>query len=190
MTADTHERASDRVAEAAKSLDAEIIVMVQGDEPMVTAGMVDVAVDPMRSDTSIQCVNLTKRINNLDEFEDPNTIKVVMDKNSDALYFSRVPVPSRLTGNIKHRYRSSLNQIPAYRQVCIIPFRQKALKLYSELSPTPLEIAESVDMMRFVEHGYKVRMIETNVESYAVDTPEDLAVVEQLMRTDPLVNNY
>ena len=182
MTSTNHQRASDRVAEAAESLDADIVVMVQGDEPMTTPGMVDAAVTPMLSDDSIQCVNLTKRIADEKEFSDPNTIKVVMDNKRDALYFSRQAVP---TLRIK-----PFPEVPAYKQVCIIPFRREALALYAKLPPTSLEISESVDMMRFLEHGHKVRMVETDVSSHAVDTPADLTMVENLMKNDALVNAY
>jgi len=182
MTSRKHQRASDRVAEAAEKLEADIVVMVQGDEPMTTPGMIDAAVSPMLKDPSIQCVNLTKRIVSEAEFHDPNTIKVLIDNKWDALYFSREPVPTR---RIK-----SFAEIPAYKQVCIIPFTYEALKLYADLSPTPLEIAESVDMMRFLEHGYKVRMVETDVTSHAVDTPKDLEMVEKLMIHDSLAKTY
>ena len=115
MTSSKHERASDRVAEAAQTLDMDIVVMVQGDEPMIVPNMVDAAVQPMLDDEEIDCVNLAKPIDSEDEFLDPNTIKVVMDHNSDALYFSREPIPSR-------RIRD-FTLIPVFKQVCIIPFR-------------------------------------------------------------------
>ena len=182
MTADTHERASDRIAEAAQNLDADIVVLVQGDEPMTVAAMIDAAVAPFADDDSIQCVNLTKRIDNESDFVDPNTIKVIMDQNNDALFMSRQPVPTRPGGDF--------SMIRAYKQVCIIPFRLEALNRYTELAPTPMEIAESVDMMRFLENGIPVRMVETEYDSQAVDTPNDLARVEKLMMDDPLCKTY
>lgn len=179
MTSPAHQRASDRVAEAALGMAVDIVVMVQGDEPMVVPEMLDAAVEPMLADASIQCVNLAKPIETEEEYRDPNTIKVVMDRNGDALYFSREPVPT-------HRILD-FSQIPVFKQVCIIPFRHASLLEYSRLEPTPLEQAESVDMMRFLEHGYRVRMVRTDVNSHAVDTPADLAMVEALMAQDPLV---
>lgn len=182
MTADTHERASDRIAEAAANLDADIIVMPQGDEPMITPEMVSASVKPMIDDPAIQCVNLTKRIDDEDEFLDPNTIKVVMDRNSDAIFMSREAIPTkRLSG---------FDGIQAYKQVCVIPFRAEMLKTYTRLTPTPAEQAESIDMLRLLEHGYSVKMIETSVSSHAVDSPEDLALVERLMQDDPLLAAY
>lgn len=182
MTADTHERASDRVAEAAEQLDADVIVMVQGDEPMIIPEMIDAAIEPFQNDETVQCVNLAKRIETMEEFENPNTIKVVIAGNGDALCFSREPIPTyRLNG---------FDNIHPFKQVCIIPFRSAALAQFAALSPTPGEIAESVDMMRYLEHGIPVRMVETAHDSHAVDTAEDLARVEAMMRHDPLVQSY
>lgn len=178
MTSDTHERASDRVAEAAEGLDADIVVMVQGDEPMVVPEMIDQAVAPLLEDPAVQCVNLAGRIASLDEFRDPNTIKVVVDPHGDAVYFSREPIPA-LRG-------TPLERAPAAKQVCIIPFRREALFLFTSLEATPLEQTESVDMLRFLEHGYKVRMVPTPYDTHAVDTPADLELVATLLRDDPL----
>jgi 3-deoxy-manno-octulosonate cytidylyltransferase (CMP-KDO synthetase) len=177
MTADTYERASDRCAEALLKLEAEnntrydIVVMVQGDEPMTHPDMIAEAVQPMLDDPTIQVVNLLGEIKDVAEFEDRNCIKVVCDLHLNALYFSREPIPTRC----------KVDQIPMGKQVCIIPFRRDYLLEYTRLAPTPLEIAESVDMMRILEHGMKVRMIPTKHSSQAVDTPEDLKKVELLM---------
>lgn len=182
MTSTVHERASDRVAEVAQSMDANIFVLVQGDEPMTLPEMIDRAVEPMLEDESIQCVNLSKRIESEEEWRDPNIIKVVTDVESNALYFSRQPIPTdRILGR---------DQIPLLKQVCIIPFRRDVLLTYAGLEPTPLEQSESIDMLRFLEHGYKVRMVETGFNTYAVDTPQDLARVEEMMRTDVLTQQY
>jgi 3-deoxy-manno-octulosonate cytidylyltransferase (CMP-KDO synthetase) len=182
MTAATHHRASDRVAEAAEKIEADIIVLIQGDEPMTTPEMIDAAVLPMLDNPEVQCINLAARIKTEDEFLSPNTIKVVVDINGDALYFSREPIPTK--------HLKEFSNLPAYKQVCIIPFRSEILQAYANLEPTPLEIAESIDMMRFLEHGFSVRMVATDVNIYAVDTPADLAQVEGLMRNDPVVAQY
>ena len=183
MTASTHERASDRVAEAAADLEVDVVVMIQGDEPMTHPQMIADSLAPFHSgDPDIACVNLTARITNQKEFEDPNTIKVVMDGAGFALYMSREPIPTRQIQNF--------DRIPAFKQVCIIPFTAAALQEFSRLSPTPLEIAESVDMMRFIEHGRKVKMVETSFATHAVDTPADLTYVEGLLAQDPLTQKY
>jgi 3-deoxy-manno-octulosonate cytidylyltransferase (CMP-KDO synthetase) len=182
MTSTVHQRASDRTAEAAEHIEGDIIVMVQGDEPMTVPDMIDSAVQPLLDDESVICSNLAKRIETVEEMRDPNTIKVALDLKGDALYFSREPIPT--VGVI------GFENVPVFKQVCIMPFRREALKLYTELEPTPLEQAESVDMMRYLEHGYKVRLIETPYLTHAVDTADDLAMVEARMRDDPLNASY
>lgn len=182
MTSPAHQRASDRVAEAAQNIDADIIIMVQGDEPMLVPEMIEQSVAPFLSDPNVQCVNLAKRILDEDEYISPNTIKVVLDANDDALYFSREPIPTTRILNFE--------KILVFKQVCIIPFKRELLLTYAKLEPTPLENAESIDMLRFLEHGYKVRMVETEFETYAVDTQEDLLRVEHILKNDPFVKQY
>jgi 3-deoxy-manno-octulosonate cytidylyltransferase (CMP-KDO synthetase) len=114
------------------------------------------------------------RIESAAEFEDRNCIKVVCDLQANALYFSREPIPSR----------SKIAVVPMSKQVCVIPFRRDFLLEYTELKPTPLEIIESVDMMRILEHGMRLRMVPTKHDSHAVDTPGDLELVSRLM-SDP-----
>lgn len=177
MTGSHHERASDRCAEALGLLEAadrvtyDIVVMVQGDEPMIDPDMISEAVNPMLQDPSLQVVNLLGKIESTAEFEDRNCIKVVCDLQGDALYLSREPIPTR----------AKVATIPMGKQVCVIPFRRDFLLRYTSLEPTPLEIAESVDMMRVLEHGMKLRMVPTKHDTHAVDTPRDLELVARLM---------
>ena len=183
MTSSSHQRASDRVAEAAAHFRADIIVMIQGDEPMTYPQMIETALAPLRGDgEQIACVNLTARIQTEDEFTDPNTIKVVMDAEGYAVYMSREPIPTR--------HLQPFDQLAAFKQVCIIPFTAASLQEFIRLPPTPLEVAESIDMLRFIEHGHKVKMVETQYATHAVDTPEDLKRVEQLLQKDPLTQEY
>lgn len=177
MTADIYERASDRCAEALLKLEKknsvhyDIVVMVQGDEPMTHPNMIDEAVQPMLNDLTIQVTNLLGKIKNIAEFEDKNCIKVVCDLDSNAMYFSREPIPTR----------SRMSSVEMGKQVCVIPFRRDYLLEYTKLDPTPLEIIESVDMMRILEHGMKVRMVPTAYDTQSVDTPADLEKVIALM---------
>ena len=182
MTSNSHERASDRIAEVAQTLEANIYVLIQGDEPMTTPEMIDSAIVPMLDDDTIQCVNLTKKIDSEEEYLSPNTIKVVLDHQHNALFMSREPIPT-LTNN-------SFDQITAYKQVCIMPFRWESLRRFAALEPTQLEIAESIDMLRFLENGVPVRMVETDTETHAVDTPADLKYVSSLMEHDTLISAY
>lgn len=182
MTSAAHERASDRVAEAAERIEADIVVMVQGDEPMITPSMIVDAITPMLQDSSVLCVNLASRIVNQEEYLDRNTIKVVMNLSGDALYFSRSPIPA-----IDFSIDSGQGRPPVFKQVCVIPFRRDFLREFARLPPTPLEQAESIDMLRVIEHGQSVRLVETTSATHAVDTPEDLRLVETLMKDDPLI---
>jgi 3-deoxy-manno-octulosonate cytidylyltransferase (CMP-KDO synthetase) len=177
MTSDRHERATDRVFEAMRNDPAEIVVMVQGDEPMIKPTMVEAAVRPLLDEPRTQCVNLTACIDTEEELRDPNTIKVVLSRGGDALYFSRSAIPFLPAGG----FRSGA----WHKQVCVIAFRRRALREFAALSPTPLEQAESIDMLRFLEHGIPVRMVATVETTHAVDTPDDLLRVSALMTADP-----
>ncbi|WP_276359563.1 3-deoxy-manno-octulosonate cytidylyltransferase [Daejeonella sp. H1SJ63] len=187
MTADTHERASDRTAEALLNIESssgqkvDIVVLLQGDEPMITPEMIQAAVQPLLDVEEIKISNLYSNILSVEEFEDPNEVKVVVDKAGYALYFSREPIPSRKKG---------ISNVPMYKQVCIIPFERDFLLEYNQLEQTPLEIIESVDMMRILENGMKVKMVYTDRESYSVDTESDLLNVIEKLRTDILLKGY
>jgi 3-deoxy-manno-octulosonate cytidylyltransferase (CMP-KDO synthetase) len=187
MTKDTHERASDRVAEAMGKVEVErnektdIVVMIQGDEPMIFPEMIDDAIDPLLSDQGIMVSNLMAPLKTREEHEDPNEVKVVVDKDNFALYFSREPIPS---------WKKGAEEVPMYKQVCIIPFRRDFLIKFNELPQTPLEIIESVDMLRVLEQGYKVKMVLSEYETYSVDTLEDLKRVESIMINDTLMQGY
>ena len=178
MTSTSHERASDRCAEALISIEEEmntkfdIVIMVQGDEPMIHHHMITQAVQPMIEDKNIMITNLMGKIESTEEFYDKNCIKVVCDKNNDALYFSREPIPTSDRGE----------KIIMNKQICVMPFRRDYLFEYSALTPTPHEIAESIDMLRILEHGGKVRMVPTEHKTYAVDTREDLEKVEKILK--------
>lgn len=187
MTLDTHERASDRTAEAMLKVEAEtgtrvdIVVMIQGDEPMLHPDMIELAVHPLLEDPSVQITNLMSELKSSEEENDPNEVKVVVDRFNNALYFSREPIPSRKKG---------AKGFKCLKQVCIIPFRRDFLLKFNEMTQTPLEIIESVDMLRLIENGYQVKMVMSNYETYSVDTPQDLNNVETMMKADPLVNGY
>jgi 3-deoxy-manno-octulosonate cytidylyltransferase (CMP-KDO synthetase) len=187
MTADTHERCTDRTAEAMLKIEKEsgkktdIVVMVQGDEPMVTPEMIEQSITPMLKDSSINVVNLMARVKTVEEFEDPNEVKVVVGLSGNALYFSREPIPSRKKG---------IDNVPMLKQVCIIPFRRDYLLRFNSMPETPLERIESVDMMRILENGEQVQMVMTDAETLSVDTPEDLMKVQKYMDKDLLMKRY
>ncbi len=186
MTGAHHQRASDRCAEALEILEREqntrydIMVMVQGDEPMTHPDMITEAVQPMLDDPSIKVLNLVGRIDSVAEFEDRNCIKVVCDLQGNALYFSREPIPTRCKTDV----------VPMRKQVCIIPFRRDYLLEYTRMEPTPVEVVESVDMIRVLEHGGRVYMAPTKHTTYAVDTEADARRVEALLAKDDLTFQY
>lgn len=187
MTADTHERASDRTAEALMKIEAatgrrvDIVVMVQGDEPMVTPEMLQQAIAPMQANSSIQIANLMASIKTREEFEDANEVKVVVGLDGQALYFSREPIPSR---------KKCLEEVPMFKQLGLILFRRDFLLKFNSLPPTPLEQVESVDMLRLLENGERVQMVLTEVDIRSVDTAEDLRWVSAMMTDDPLMKHY
>lgn len=178
MTSATHQRAVDRVAEAVATIGGDVIVVIQGDEPLLYPAMIETAVRPVADDASVFCSNLIERIETPEDWVNPNTIKVAMDCRGNALYFSRAPIPGAP--------QAVFTQVAAYKQVCIIPFRRENLLQFAALEPTPLERAESIDMLRLLEHGYTVRLVQTPYRTHAVDAPEDIRVVEQLMERDAL----
>jgi 3-deoxy-manno-octulosonate cytidylyltransferase (CMP-KDO synthetase) len=187
MTSSTHQRASDRVQEAVKILENrehnryDIVMMVQGDEPMVTPRMLRLAMESMK-DPEVIIVNLVSEIIDEDEFKSPNCVKTVLDRSGHALYFSREPIPS------VSKYDGDFRPL---KQVCIIPFRRDFLDTYSNLEPTPLEIIESVDMLRVLEHGFRVKCVHTTDGSYPVDVPSDIIRVEHHLKNNcSLVRSY
>lgn len=187
MTKNTHERCSSRCAEAMLKIEeatgkkVDIVVMIQGDEPMVYPEMIDLALEPMLKDPSIKAVNLMAPIKSREEHDDPNCPKVVVDKNNFAMYFSREPIPS---------WKKGAKEVKMLKQVCIIPFTRDFLLKFEELEPTHTEIVESIDMNRILEHGYKVKMVLENFATYCVDTPQDRDRVEEAMKNDQLFNQY
>jgi 3-deoxy-manno-octulosonate cytidylyltransferase (CMP-KDO synthetase) len=182
MTSDKHRGCIDRVAEAANSIDADIYIVVQGDEPLILPSMLDDLIKPMKENSNIYCANLVTKIVDEDEFQSPNAPKVVIDKNWDLLYASREPIPSRK--------KTNSNDYLKLKQLGIIAFTKEYLQTFYALEPTPLELIESVDMNRAIEHGYKVRMVLTEGIMIGVDVPEDVNRVEKIFQNDKLLGKY
>lgn len=187
MTKDTHQRCTSRCQEAMLKIEEEtgrkvdIVVIVQGDEPMTYPEMIDLALGPMLKDPSIQVVNLMAPIKTREEHNDPNCPKVVVDKDNFAIYFSREPIPS---------WKKGATEVKMLKQVCVMPFTRDFLMKFEELEPTHLEIVESVDMNRILEHGYKIKMVWEDFPTYCVDTPQDRERVEEHMKEDKLTQQY
>jgi len=178
MTGNHHKRATDRCAEALKILEKrqkieyDIVIMVQGDEPMINPEMISEGLNPMINDSSLQIINLMGRIEKDNEFRDPNVVKVVCDLAGNALYFSREPIPNQ--------QKIKTNNI--FKQYGIIIFQRNFLLEYLKMNPTPLEELESIDMLRIVENGITLKMVLSKYNIYTVDTPNELSQVEDMMR--------
>jgi 3-deoxy-manno-octulosonate cytidylyltransferase (CMP-KDO synthetase) len=187
MTSHSHERASERTAEALlniesklKNVQYDIIVMIQGDEPLIDPRMIDEVVEPLIHGNKMVS-NLRAVLNDADEIVNSNNVKVVSDLNDNALYMSREPIPS----SKKHS-----QNFTTYRQLGLIAFTREAILKFITLETTMLEIIESVDMNRFLEHRIPIYMVTTKYDSDAVDTPEDLLRVEMKMKDDHLFIMY
>ena len=187
MTSSKHERACDRAAEAMLKIEkihnikTDILIMMQGDEPMVTPKIIEAALNPLLKNNKINISNLYRELKSVDEFEDPNEVKVIIDKKGYAIYFSREPIPSRKKGILN---------VPMFKQICTIPFRRDFLLEFNNMSQTDLEIIESIDMNRIIENGGKIKMEYSADESISVDTEDDLIRVKIEMKNDILISEY
>jgi len=181
MTSDSARRASDRVAEAARKVEkADIIVNLQGDEPLVFPEMIEMAIQPLIDDPTLSNVNLARKAD-YEEAVNIHEVKLLFDINHNAIVFTREAVPSKFMGDKK---------FPYYIQGGIFPFTSESLQDYTNLESTPLEIIESIDMLRFIENGRKIRIVETEMLTYSVDVPSDINKVVELMKTDKLKEQY
>lgn len=184
MTSERHERCTDRVEEAVDLLgdditDSDFVVMVQGDEISVTPEMLSMIVEDYEK-SGAPAINLVSRLYDPADYDSPDTVKVVASVDGRALYLSRSPIPSPARGT----------DAPVYQQTGIIGFTKKFLHMFSSLHPTPLEIAESVDMLRVVEHGLELRCVFTETETLGVDTAADADRAAKMLAEDPLTKKY
>jgi 3-deoxy-manno-octulosonate cytidylyltransferase (CMP-KDO synthetase) len=174
LTKATHETGTDRLAEVAASLDCDVVVNVQGDEPLLDPRAIDEVVAPF-SDPSVQMTTLFRRIHEPSELNNPNITKVVVDRGGFALYFSRAPIP--------YVRDPRGGWPPLYRHIGLYAYRRSVLMVLASLEPTPLERAEALEQLRALEHGIRIKAVETKYESFGVDTPEDLEQVRRLLAT-------
>lgn len=169
-----HETGSDRTAEAVQHLEADIVINVQGDEPFLKRKPLKQLIEVFRNDAEreISLASLKIKMHEVEEIKNPNNVKVITDINGFALYFSRSVIPF-------HREQS----IPAdyYKHVGVYAFRKEALLKFSSLESTPLEMMEKIECIRYLEHGMKIKMIETDFIGVGIDTPEDLEKARQLL---------
>lgn len=168
---------TDRIACAAQSIpDADIVINVQGDEPLIEPAMIDQAVKPLLDDSSISVGTLVRRIESIDELLNPGIVKVVLDHAGNALYFSRSPIP--FGRDIDQN--DWPNTGTYYKHIGLYVFRREFLETFTSMNQTPLEKAEKLEQLRILENGYKMRCTVTTHNSIPVDTQEDLDVVRTL----------
>lgn len=173
MTRIDHQSGTDRIAEAVENLAADIVVNIQGDEPLIEPEMIDEVVMPLLEDESVWMATLKKKITSQDEMDNPNVVKVVTDKNDFALYFSRSLIPYPRKKSIKSDF---------YKHIGIYAYRKEFLLKLTKLPIRCLEKVEELEQLRVLENGYRIKVAETKFDTVAVDTPEDLVKVEQLMK--------
>jgi 3-deoxy-manno-octulosonate cytidylyltransferase (CMP-KDO synthetase) len=175
MTASTHQRCTERVEEAMRSIHGDIAVIVQGDEPLLVPDAIREVVRPLINDPEIQCTNLLSPISDERDFADVNVVKAACDQRGDLMFLSRAPIPVVLKEG----------PCPVYRQTGVMAFRREFLEMYTALPETPFERAESIDMLRLLEHGHRVAGVPVDYAMVGVDHERDVAIVEELLRSDP-----
>ncbi len=172
LTSSAHRTGTDRVAEVAAQIDCQIVVNVQGDEPLVHPEMIRATIDPLISDPSLQMSTVCRAMTSADDYMNPNVVKVVRDTRGMALYFSRSPIP-HLRGP----------QPTMWKHFGLYGYRRQFLLEFTALAPTPLEQAESLEQLRALEHGFRIYAAVTEHDSIGVDTPEDLNRARHLVGT-------
>lgn len=175
MTSSAHRTGTDRIAEAAGQLDADLVVNVQGDLPLLEPDVVSKAVAPLLGDDRLSMSTLKTPIRTVEELENPNVVKVVTDREGRALYFTRSPVPYWRDG-------TPGGEVLAYRHIGLYVYRRDFLLTFSKLAPTPLERAESLEQLRALEWGFRIGVVEVEEASVEVDTPQDLEKARALLR--------
>jgi len=173
LTDADHASGTDRIVEAVEPLDGDIIVNIQGDEPLICPTVIDALVKILIDEPSCSMCTAIKVIDHKEELEDPNVVKVVIDGEMNALYFSRSPIPHN---------RDKNDEIITYKHLGIYAYQKEFLLSYRNLPKSNLEIAEQLEQLRALEYGYKIKTVITDVDTIGVDTPEDLKQVELLLK--------
>jgi 3-deoxy-manno-octulosonate cytidylyltransferase (CMP-KDO synthetase) len=182
MTSPSHRSGTDRLAEVAGTMDCDLVVNVQGDEPLIEPAMIDEAVAPFATEPALRMSTLRRLIEDPADYRNPNVTKVVVDRDGYALYFSRAPIPY---------VREDSPAAPAWRHVGLYVYRRECLLTLARLAPTVLEQSEALEQLRALEHGIRIMAVETHYDSIGVDTPDDLARVRKIVAdavTDSALN--
>ncbi len=186
MTSPDHYTGTDRVAEVAKKIRCEIVVNVQGDEPLIRGSLIDKAVRPLLTDETLPMATLMTRIEDVKDWLNPHIVKVVVDKNGHALYFSRSPIPfprDLQIGRLESNPFGTKRPLPkrVFKHIGVYVFRRKFLLHFERMKPTPLEKLEKLEQLRALENGHRIKVSPVDYEPLCVDTPEDLQRVEEFL---------
>ena len=175
MSKKEHDCGSDRIAEAVEHLDIDVVINVQGDEPFTDRESLSKLIDVFKTDyeKSIDLASLMVHITDLDEINNPNTVKVIVDNTNFALYFSRSPIPYPRDKNVNVKY---------FKHKGVYAFRKEAILDFYRLPMLPLEASEKLEQLRYLEYGKRIKMVETHVQGVEIDTPEDLERAKKLWK--------
>ncbi|WP_179335231.1 3-deoxy-manno-octulosonate cytidylyltransferase [Winogradskyella costae] len=175
MSIKEHESGSDRIAEAVANVDCDIVINVQGDEPFTEGESLAKVIEVFKDDKNkeIDLASLMVEINDLEEIKNPNTVKVIVDQQNFALYFSRSPIPYPRDANVGARY---------FKHKGIYAFRKQALLDFTVLPMQFLEASEKIECIRYLEYGKRIKMVETQIQGVEIDTPEDLEKAKRLWK--------
>lgn len=182
MTAKDHESGTDRIAEAVAKIATDIVINIQGDEPLIDPHVIDSLGQVLLQDTALFMATVIKRITKEDEFNNPNVVKVVVDQNKNALYFSRSPIPF-------DRLKKPFQENRYYKHLGLYAYRKDFLLGYKTLPFSKLESVEKLEQLRALDAGYKIKTIETDHEAIGVDTQEDLQKVATIMKDNSIARS-
>jgi 3-deoxy-manno-octulosonate cytidylyltransferase (CMP-KDO synthetase) len=185
MTSAAHRTGTDRIAEVAAGLPCEIVLNLQGDEPLIEPETIEAVIAPLMSDPMLEMSTVCVAISDRSDYENSNVVKVVKDRTGRALYFSRAPIPHFRSGPAEagpYDRDVGAGFGRPFKHVGLYGYRRTFLLKFAALTQTPLERSESLEQLRALEHGYRIQTVETRYDSIGVDTPEDLERVRrQLM---------
>lgn len=175
LTRADHPNGTSRIAEVAeKYTDYEVIINIQGDEPLIEGSMIDSLIEPFKEEQDLVMATLKHKMDTIEEVENPNNVKVITDNSNYAIYFSRSPIP----------YPRELDMSNYYKHVGIYGYKRDFVMEYSTMAPTSLEVSESLEQLRVLENGYKIKVLDTPYKIVGVDTPEDLERVKEIITKD------
>ncbi len=185
MTSGEHKSGTDRIAEVAKDIDCDLVINVQGDEPLIPPELIDMIIELFERDENLPCATAAHVFEHNENVNSPHTVKVVADSDWNALYFSRAAIPYKAELD-----KEKLKQIHSewkgcLRHIGIYAFRKEILMKFVELEPSPLERLEHLEQLRLIENGIKIKVVLTDYQPIAVDTPEDIKLVLKAQKTNP-----